>query len=120
MRPAQVRHPRSRPWLRRRVTLLGAGVATLALVAAGCSSNNNSTTSGTTPVKGGTAVMAEPPSQTPNYIFPFMDPSVSTNQNLFDFTYLMYRPLYWFGQGSQPVLNPSLSLAHAHLQRPER
>ena len=110
MRPAQVRHPRSRPWLRRRVTLLGAGVATLALVAAGCSSNN-STTSGTTPVKGGTAVMAEPPSQTPNYIFPFMDPSVSTNQNLFDFTYLMYRPLYWFGQGSQPVLNPSLSLA---------
>jgi peptide/nickel transport system substrate-binding protein len=40
-----------------------------------------------------------------------MDPSVSTNQNLFDFTYLMYRPLYWFGYGSQPVVNPSLSLA---------
>ena len=62
-------------------------------------------------MKGGTAVMAEPPSQTPNYIFPFMDPSVSTNQNLFDFTYLMYRPLYWFGVGRQPVINTSLSLA---------
>jgi len=53
----------------------------------------------------------EPPSQTPSYIFPFMAPTVSSNQNLFDFTYLMYRPLYWFGQGSQPVFNPSLSLA---------
>jgi peptide/nickel transport system substrate-binding protein len=87
---------------------LGAGVAVLALVAGGCSS---STTSAKTPAKGGTAVMAEPPSQTPSYIFPFMAPTVSSNQNLFDFTYLMYRPLYWFGQGSQPVFNPSLSLA---------
>jgi peptide/nickel transport system substrate-binding protein len=88
--------------------LPAAVVAALALVTA-CSST--STSSGTTPVKGGTAVMAEPPSQTPDYAFPFMDPAVSTNQNLFDFTYLMYRPLYWFGQGSQPVVNPSLSLA---------
>ena len=24
----------------------------------------------------------------------------------------MYRPLYWFGRGSQPVLNRSLSLAN--------
>jgi len=87
-----------------------AGAAALALVAGACSSSN-STSSGTTPLKGGTAVMSEPPSQTPNYIFPFMDPSVSTNQNLFDFTYLMYRPLYWFGYGSQPVVNTSLSLA---------
>jgi peptide/nickel transport system substrate-binding protein len=98
---------RSRAW--RHVVLPGAGLVALVLVAAGCSSST--TSSGTTPVKGGTAVMAEPPSQTPDYIFPFMDPAVSTNQNLFDFTYLMYRPLYWFGQGSQPVVNPSLSLA---------
>ena len=33
--------------------------------------------------------------------------------NLFDFTYLMYRPLYWFGTGVQPALNTSLSLASA-------
>jgi peptide/nickel transport system substrate-binding protein len=96
--------------MRRRAVLPAAAVLALALLAGGCSSSN-STASGTTPVKGGTAVMAEPPSQTPDYIFPFMDPAVSTNQNLFDFTYLMYRPLYWFGQGSQPVVNPSLSLA---------
>jgi peptide/nickel transport system substrate-binding protein len=93
------------------VVPLGAGAAALALVAAACSSNSSSSAPGGTPVNGGTAVMAEPPSQTPNYIFPFMDPAVSTNQNLFDFTYLMYRPLYWFGYGSQPVVNTSLSLA---------
>jgi peptide/nickel transport system substrate-binding protein len=92
------------------MVLLGAGVAAVALVAAGCSSNSSSS-SGTTALHGGTAVIAEPPSQTPSYIFPFMDPTASSNQNLFDFTYLMYRPLYWFGQGSQPVINPSLSLA---------
>jgi peptide/nickel transport system substrate-binding protein len=110
MAPAHVRHAGSRSRIRRRIVLPGAGVLALALLAGGCSSSH-STASGTTPVKGGTAVMAEPPSQTPDYIFPFMDPAVSTNQNLFDFTYLMYRPLYWFGQGSQPVVNPSLSLA---------
>ena len=94
------------------MALVAAGVAALALVAGACSSSGGkSTGSGTAPLKGGTAVMAEPPAQTPNYIFPFMDPSVSTNQNLFDFTYLMYRPLYWFGYGSQPVVNTSLSLA---------
>ena len=89
-----------------------AGVAALALVAAGCTSSS-SVASGKTPVKGGTAVMAEPPSSPPNYIFPFMTAALSSNVNLFDFTYLMYRPLYWFGQGSQPVFNPSLSLASA-------
>jgi peptide/nickel transport system substrate-binding protein len=97
-------------WVRPRVALVAAGVVALALVAGACSSSK-SASSGTAPLKGGTAVLSEPPAQTPNYIFPFMDPSVSTNQNLFDFTYLMYRPLYWFGYGSQPVVNTSLSLA---------
>jgi peptide/nickel transport system substrate-binding protein len=95
----------------RRGWMLAASVVALALIATGCSSSTGSNSSGGTPVKGGTAVMAEPPSQTPSYIFPFMAPAVSTNQNLFDFTYLMYRPLYWFGTGAQPILNTSLSLA---------
>jgi len=88
-----------------------AGVAALALVAAGCSSS--STATGKTPVKGGTAVFAEPPSSPPDYILPFMAPPDVSNVNLFDFTYLMYRPLYWFGTGVQPTLNTSLSLASA-------
>jgi peptide/nickel transport system substrate-binding protein len=99
---------RSRPV---RGSMLAASAVVLALIAGGCSSSTTSSPSAGAPVKGGTAVMAEPPSQAPSYIFPFMAPSVSTNQNLFDFTYLMYRPLYWFGNGAQPTLNTSLSLA---------
>ena len=29
-----------------------------------------------------------------------------------DLQFLLYRPLYWFGQGTQPTLNKSLSLAY--------
>ncbi len=109
MGEARMRHHRSLPRLWRRLVLPAAGVAVLALVAGGCTSNSVAT--GTTPVNGGTAVFAEPPDSPPDYIFPFMTAADSSNVNLFDFTYLMYRPLYWFGQGSQPVVNPSLSLA---------
>jgi peptide/nickel transport system substrate-binding protein len=37
---------------------------------------------------------------------------VISNVNLFDFQYLMYRPLYWFGNESLPTVNDSLSLAN--------
>jgi peptide/nickel transport system substrate-binding protein len=106
---ARARHLRSLPRLWRRVVLPAGGIAALALVAAACTSSSGA--SGSSPVTGGTAVMAELPGEPPTYIFPFMTAGNSSNQNLFDFTYLMYRPLYWFGKGSQPVLNPSLSLA---------
>ena len=33
--------------------------------------------------------------------------------NINQFQFLMYRPLYWFGNGRQPTLNPSLSLAES-------
>jgi peptide/nickel transport system substrate-binding protein len=82
-------------------------------VAAGCSSSgSNNSSSGTTPVKGGTAVWAEPPSSVPTYIFPYVDSSNISNLNLFDLQYLMYRPLYWFGENGQPQPNNQLSLAN--------
>ena len=84
----------------------------LALVAAGCSSSPSSSSSGTTPVTGGTAVWAEPPSSIPTYIFPYVDSSNISNLNLFDLQYLMYRPLYWFGENGQPEVNYKLSLAN--------
>jgi peptide/nickel transport system substrate-binding protein len=100
-----------RSGLRRKALALAAGAAALALVAAGCS-NNSSGTSGGTPVSGGTAVFAEPPAATPSYIFPYISSTYISDLNLFDFQYLMYRPLYWFGVGTQPTLNSSLSLAY--------
>jgi peptide/nickel transport system substrate-binding protein len=111
MRSVPARLRRSRPRLHLR--LLAAGAAALALVAAGCSSSgSNNSSSGTTPVKGGTAVWAEPPSSVPTYIFPYVDSSNISNLNLFDLQYLMYRPLYWFGENGQPQPNNQLSLAN--------
>ena len=105
-------HPRRRS--RRAALALTVGTAALALVAAGCASNsnNNTPTTGGTAIKGGTAVFALPPSDTPNYIFPFTSSSFISITNLNDFSYLLYRPLYWFGQGTQPTFNNSLSLAN--------
>ena len=109
--PAQQR----KSGFRLRGRLLAVAAAALALVAAGCSSSGSgsgSTPTGGTPVKGGTAVWAEQPSAPPTYIFPYMNSANISNTNIFDFQYLMYRPLYWFGQNGQPVVNNSLSLAN--------
>jgi peptide/nickel transport system substrate-binding protein len=103
----------SRFGLRRKVLAAGAVAAACALVAAGCSNSSPSSSGGTTPVSGGTAVFAEPPSTPPTYIFPYMSSTYASDVNLFNFQYLMYRPLYWFGVGAQPVFNSSLSLADA-------
>jgi peptide/nickel transport system substrate-binding protein len=92
--------------------MLAVGIVALALVVAGCSSSPSSSSSGTTAVTGGTAVWAEPPSSVPTYIFPYVDSANISNLNLFDLQYLMYRPLYWFGQNGQPVANNTLSVAN--------
>jgi peptide/nickel transport system substrate-binding protein len=97
--------------IRRRAIAVAACAAASALVAAGCSTSSSAPT-GTKPVTGGTAVMAEPASATPNYIFPYVSSTYISDLNIFDFEYLMYRPLYWFGNGVQPTLNTSLSLAN--------
>jgi peptide/nickel transport system substrate-binding protein len=93
---------------------VGGSVVALALVAAGCISGSSSSGGGQagTKVKGGTAVWAEPPSTAPNYIFPFTSSAYISVINASNFTNLMYRPLYWFGVGDQPVVNTSLSLAN--------
>jgi len=58
-----------------------------------------------------TATFAEAAQQPPNYIFPFMSLAFFSNSNSELFQYLMYRPLYWFGNGEAPTLNSTLSLA---------
>ena len=62
-------------------------------------------------VKGGTAVYALPPSTTPNYVFPFTSSAYISIVNTAYFTNLMYRPLYWFGNGSQPQLGGGWTFA---------
>jgi len=113
------------PSRRRSRRLLGAAcaAAAIAITAAACGSSGTSGTSGTsgssgaaaptggTRVVGGTATYALPPSTTPNYIFPFDSSTYFSVVNAEDFQYLLYRPLYWFGNGASPTLNTSLSLA---------
>jgi peptide/nickel transport system substrate-binding protein len=91
--------------------VLSLSAVALALTLASCG-NAASTGPAGKPVNGGTAVFALPPAATPNYIFPFDSSAYISVINLFDLQYLMYRPLYWFGENGQPTLNNSLSLAN--------
>jgi len=110
MRRPHVPRPAGRPRLGRYLSATAA-IAALAITAAGCSSSS-STTPGATgaKVKGGTAVYALPPSTTPNYVFPFTSSAYISIVNTAYFTNLMYRPLYWFGNGSQPQLGRRLDV----------
>jgi peptide/nickel transport system substrate-binding protein len=98
-------------------TIAGLAIAVAAITPLAACSSSGSSSSGSastagTPVTGGTATWAEPPSDTPNYIFPFTSSAYISVSNIDQFSFLMYRPLFWFGDGSQPTLNPSLSLAN--------
>jgi peptide/nickel transport system substrate-binding protein len=95
------------------LVVAAACVTALAACSSSSSSSNSSSsqTSGT-PESGGTATFAELPATTPNYIFPFVSSAYISVSNLNLFQYLMYRPLYWFGNGSQPTVNTTKSLAN--------
>jgi peptide/nickel transport system substrate-binding protein len=100
------------PFHRRAIFSASSAALAVALVAAGCSTTSSSGPANGPKISGGTAVYAEPPSTVPNYIFPFTSSAYISVINLEDFGFLMYRPLYWFGNGAQPTLNSSLSLAN--------
>ena len=84
-----------------------AALGFMAVVLAAC--GNNTTTQ--TRLSGGTATFAEGPNAKPNYIFPLASGGFFSVANLSQFQFLMYRPLYWFGQDGKVQLNSSLSLA---------
>ncbi|MDX6620010.1 MAG: peptide/nickel transport system substrate-binding protein, partial [Gaiellales bacterium] len=101
---------------RRRRLGFAAGVlavaTTVMLVFAGTgSAGRNDSAAGQRVKAGGTVTFAFPPSTAPNYIFPFMSLAYFSVYNVSNMQQLMYRPVYWFGKGSSPALNPSLSLA---------
>lgn len=75
-------------------------------------SGTGTSTSGGAKVQGGTATFALPPNTITNYIFPLMPLANFSVQNISNFQYFLFRPLYWFGVGTQPTVNDSLSLAN--------
>ena len=99
-----------------RFRMVAVACAALALAVAACSSGgtpSGASPAGGTRVTGGTATWALNPSAVPNYIFPFDSGTYFSTVNSQEFQYLIYRPLYWFGNGASPTLNASLSLAYA-------
>ncbi len=92
---------------RGRLRLAGiAAAAAVALLAAGCggssgggSSSSSSGSSGAA-VTGGTARVALPPGVTYNWIFPFYAITNASEYNSEQFQWLMYRPLYMFGNNT--------------------
>jgi peptide/nickel transport system substrate-binding protein len=83
-----------------------------AILVSACQSGNNSTS--TTRVAGGDVRFALLPGSPPNYIFPMAPPQFDINVNFIDFIWMMYRPLYWYGQGANdgPFVNPDLSVGN--------
>ena len=96
---------------------LVVAAACVTALAACSSSTSSSNSSGSaqatgTPISGGTATFAELPATTPNYIFPFTSSAYISVSNTDLFQYLLYRPLYWFGNGASPTVNTAKSLAN--------
>jgi peptide/nickel transport system substrate-binding protein len=94
-------------------TVLALAIAACSSSVGGGISTSGAGAAGGAKVAGGTATYALPPSAVPNYIFPFTSSTYFTIGNAQEFQYLMYRPLYWFGNGASPTLNAGLSLANA-------
>jgi len=111
----------SQRWLRvPRFRMVAAAGALLVIALAACSSGASSGgggPAGGTKQVGGTATWALNPSAVPNYIFPFASSTYFSTVNSEEFQYLMYRPLYWFGNGASPTLSASLSLADPPVYR---
>ena len=104
--------------LRRKLHLAVAGVAAVALIAAGCSSASSGPSSGGTTgtkVAGGTATVALPAGITYSWIFPFYAITNAGVYNDNQFQWLMYRPLYMFGanNNTSTSINYPLSTANA-------
>jgi peptide/nickel transport system substrate-binding protein len=93
-----------------------AAVAAIAMVAAGCggsSSPSSSSSSSGTPVNGGTATVALPAGITYDWIFPFYAITNSSVYNAQQFQYLMFRPLYMFGNNTNTSVSVNYPLSPA-------
>ena len=101
---------------RRKLRLAAVAVtAAVALTAAACSSSSSpsGSTSGT-PVKGGTATVALPPSVTYSWIWPFYSITNAGVYNDNQFQYLMYRQLYMFGNNTNTSVSVNYPLSPAN------
>jgi peptide/nickel transport system substrate-binding protein len=93
-----------------------SAAACLAALLAACGPASSAASGGAPAASdgGSTVTYAMQPGGQASYIFPFISTQNSVDDSVYntdDFQYLLYRPLYWFGVGANPYLNPALSLA---------
>jgi len=108
----------------RRTLWFGAGLVTLAMVAAACSSSSKNSSGSSAPsgngsftpagskISGGTVTWAESPGAEPNYIFPLYNFQYCSVSNASQFQPLMYRPLYWYGNNNQAAVDYDTSVGN--------
>jgi peptide/nickel transport system substrate-binding protein len=114
-----------------RVRIAGVALAVAALTAlAGTSPSSASTvtTQGTITVPGavgsipaagtpsgtaGSITYALMPGETPDWIFPIPTTAANSVDNIFNFEWQMWPPMYYTPNGSTPAVDSSLSVAHA-------
>jgi peptide/nickel transport system substrate-binding protein len=101
-------------WRRKLRLAAVAAVGAVALIAAGCGSSGSppSSSSGT-PVTGGTATVALAPGVTYSWIFPFYSITNAGVYNDEQFQFLMYRPLYMFGNNTNTSVSINYPLSPA-------
>ncbi|MGH7610961.1 MAG: ABC transporter substrate-binding protein [Candidatus Dormibacteria bacterium] len=85
------------------------GVAVAALLLAACGSLASGSRA---PAKGGVATFAEGAAAAPQYILPLEGSSWFSVSNAQDLSFILYRPLFWFGSSGQPTFNDALSLGN--------
>ena len=86
-------------------------LAVVAPLFAACGSSGPNATGGAH-AKGGTATIGVF-SEGPNYVFPLLDAAHFYITNSAYLQNLLYRPLYWFGQGNSLAINYQLSVGKA-------
>ncbi len=109
----ELRSPRPTPKVQRRRGMLAwaAASAVLAVLLAACSSASPSPKPPSPNRPHGTITFADLPGAPPTYIFPFA-PANQTSVANFQVIYMLWKPLYWFGNGTKAEVNYNLSLAN--------
>src|SRR5215467_9704615 len=99
---------------RHRRLVAGAVIVVAALTAAACSSSTKSSSNVGKPVQGGTALIGLTAGVTYNWIFPFYAITNASVYNGQQFQWLMYRPLYMFGNNTNASTSINYPLSTAN------
>jgi peptide/nickel transport system substrate-binding protein len=119
--------------MKRRLVAAAAALCLLTLVLAACTSSSSGAAKGKgsstpsaalggafgaipAPAAGaqhaGVITWAEPPNTAPTWILPIYTSAADSVSDTDEFSFYMWRPLYWFSNGVEPTETPSMSLAY--------